>query len=117
RTLYVANSHPPRQIIMAYSLSGDGRISDGRVFFDATPLAGEGRSGLPDGLKVDQQGNLWATGPVGVLILSPDGRHLGTIRTGQATANCAFGDDGSVLYMTADGLLMRIQTRAKGTGF
>lgn len=117
RTLYVANSHPPRQIIMAYSLSGDGRISDGRVFFDATPLAGEGRSGLPDGLKVDQQGNLWATGPGGVLILSPEGRHLGTIRTGQATANCAFGDDGSVLYMTADGLLMRIQTRVKGTGF
>src|SRR5690606_9326450 len=72
RTLYVANSHPPRQIIMAYSLSGDGRISDGRVFFDATPLAGEGRSGLPDGLKVDQQGNLWATGPGGVLILSPE---------------------------------------------
>jgi gluconolactonase len=117
RTLYVANSDSKHPVIMAYSLRGDGTVSGGRVLFDTTALAGAGRRGLPDGLKVDQQGNLWATGPGGVLILTPDGRHLGTILTGQATANCAFGDDGSTLYITADGILCRIRTRVVGTGF
>ena len=68
-------------------------------------------------MKVDQQGNLFATGPGGVLILSPDGKHLGTIETGEATANCAFGDDGSTLYITADMYLLRVKTKTKGTGF
>ena len=75
------------------------------------------RRGLPDGLKIDTQGNLFATGPGGVLILTPDGSHLGTILTGQATGNCAFGDDGRSLYMTADMYLMRIRLTATGLGF
>jgi gluconolactonase len=75
------------------------------------------RAGLPDGLKIDTQGNLFATGPGGVLVLSPDGRHLGTILTGQATSNVAFGDDGRSLYITADMYLMRIRLKAKGMGF
>jgi SMP-30/Gluconolactonase/LRE-like region len=58
-----------------------------------------------------------ATGPGGVLVIAPDGRHLGTIRTGQRTANCAFGDDGSTLYMTSDSLLLRIRLATRGTGF
>ena len=57
------------------------------------------------------------TGPGGVLILSPQGKHLGTILTGQATANCAFGDDGSTLYMTADMYLLRVKLKTKGLGF
>ena len=57
---------------------------------------------LPDGLKIDTAGNLFATGPGGVLVITPEGKHLGTIMTGQATSNCAFGDDGRTLYMTAD---------------
>ena len=75
------------------------------------------RRGLPDGLKVDTEGNLYATGPGGVLILTPEGKHVGTIMTGQATANCAFGDDGRTLYMTADNYLMRVRLKAKGLGF
>jgi gluconolactonase len=117
RTLYVANSDPERPIVMAYSLGNDGRVVEGRVFFDGGKLAQAGRRGLPDGLKVDQRGNVWATGPGGVLVLSPDGRHLGTLMTGQATANCAFGDDGSTLYITADGILARVRTAVVGTGF
>ena len=116
-TLYVANSDRNRPVILAYPLSRDGSVGRSRVLFDGTELVRNGRSGLFDGLKVDQQGNLWATGPGGVLILSPEGRHLGTLRTGQATANCAFGGDGSVLYITADGVLCRVQTRVVGTGF
>lgn len=108
QTLYVANSDPERALWMAYDLKSDGPIDNGRVFFDATPWVPE-RQGLPDGLKVDRRGNLFATGPGGVLVFSAAGSHLGTIRTTQATANCAIGDDGRSLYMTADKYLLRIE--------
>jgi gluconolactonase len=68
-------------------------------------------------MTVDQAGNLFATGPGGVLIISPEGRHLGTILTGQATGNCTWGDDGSTLYITADMFLCRVKTLTKGIGF
>jgi gluconolactonase len=94
---------------MAYDLSEEG-VSNRRVLLDMTHMVGKAR-GLPDGLKVDPQGNLWATGPGGVLIISPEGVHLGTIQTGQPTANCAFTDDFSTLYMTANNQLMRINLK------
>jgi gluconolactonase len=73
--------------------------------------------GLPDGLKLDRAGNLFATGPGGVNVFSPDGKLLGRIRTGQATANCCFGDDGSTLYMTAHMFICRVRTTTKGQGY
>ena len=91
-----------------------GTIQNPRIFFKTAHLMAAGRKGLPDGLKVDLKGNLWATGPGGVLILSPEGKHLGTINTGEATANCGWGDDGSTLYITADMYLCRIKTLTKG---
>jgi len=114
KTLYVAVSDPNRPVIMAYDVKLDGILANGRVFFDAKPLAAPNRKGLPDGLKVDQSGHLFATGPGGVLVLSPSGKHLGTLATGQATANCAWGNDGSVLYITADMYLCRVKTKTKG---
>jgi gluconolactonase len=78
---------------------------------DVTELVGENRKGLPDGLKVDKKGNLFATGPGGVLVISPEGKLLGTIMTGEGTANCAFNGDQSYLYMTADMYLMRIRLK------
>lgn len=115
--LYVAISDPKRPVIMAYAMDPKGGVWNDRVFFDATSLM-EGRKGLPDGLKVDIHGNLWATGPGGVLVISSEGKHLGTINTGEATANCAFGGkDGSMLYITADMYLCRVQTLSKGIGF
>lgn len=116
KTLYVANSDPQRAIWMAFDVKSDGTLGSGRVFFDATPWVSS-RKGLPDGLKVDARGNLLATGPGGVLIFAPDGTHLGTLRTGEATANCAWGDDGSTLYITADMYLLRIRTATRGKGF
>jgi gluconolactonase len=113
RTLYVAVSDPEHPVWMAYDVAADGTLARGRVFFDATPLVRKGLKGLPDGMKVDRQGNLFATGPGGVLVFTPEGKHLGTIVTGQTTANCAFGDDGSTLYMTADMQLLRIKLAAK----
>ena len=116
RTLYVANSDPERAIWMAFPVAADGTLGAGRVLFDATPMVAT-HKGLPDGLKVDRDGNLFATGPGGVLVLTADGRHLGTLRTGEATSNCAFGEDGSTLFVTADRYLLRIRLRTTGFGF
>lgn len=117
RTLYVSNADATRAIWMAYDVNASGNVSHGRVLFDATPLATAGRRGVPDGMRVDRNGNLFAAGPGGVLVLSPQGKHLGTIVTGQPTANCAFGDDGSTLYITANDRLMRVKLRTRGVGF
>src|SRR5678815_3381810 len=105
---------PNRAIWMAFEIRSDGSLGPGRVFFDATSLARAGKPGLPDGMKVDRAGNLFATGPGGVFIFSPAGKHLGTIVTGQPTANCAFGDDGSTLYMTANDRLLRLRLETSG---
>ncbi len=117
KTLYVASSDPDKAIWMSYPVKADGTLDKGKVFFDATAWAKEKRPGLPDGLKVDKSGNLWATGPGGVLIFAPDGKHLGTIDTGVPTANVGFGDDGSTLYITANHELLRVKTGTKGLGF
>ena len=116
RLLYIAQSDEQAAIWRVFDVKGDGTLGASRVLFDATPLT-KTRPGLPDGMKVDTEGNLFATGPGGVLVLSPEGKHLGTIMTGQRTSNCAFGDDGRTLYMTADMYLMRVRLLAKGKGF
>ena len=116
KTLYVAQSDPKNAIWMAFDVKEDGTIDNGRVFFNATKWV-LAKKGLPDGLKVDQQGNLFATGPGGVLVFAHDGTHLGTIETGEATANVGWGDDGSTLYVTADMYLGRIKLNTKGLGF
>ena len=113
RTLYVANSDPDMPIWVAYDVV-EGGVANRRTFFDASSLRAEGRVGLPDGLKVDVHGNLFATGPGGVLVFAPDGTHLGTLQTGQATSNCAFGEDGSTLFITADMYLLRAQLSTAG---
>jgi gluconolactonase len=116
RRLYVAQSDQNAAIWQAFDVKPDGTLGNSRVFFDATAMT-KTKKGLPDGLKIDVEGNLFATGPGGVFILTPEGKHLGTIQTGQATSNCAFGDDGRTLYMTADDYLMRVKLTTKGRGF
>jgi gluconolactonase len=115
RTLYVAESNEQKPQVWAFDLKSDGTVANPRTFFDASALAAKKLKGLPDGLKVDQRGNIWLGGPGGILVISPQGKHLGTILTGEATANCAWGDDGSTLYFTADMYLCRIRTLARGT--
>ncbi len=116
KTLYVANSDPKKAIWMAFPVNDDGTIGPGRVFADVTSSA-PAKKGLPDGMKVDEAGHLFATGPGGVLVFAPDGSHLGTFNTGEATANCGWGEDGSVLYITADMFLGRVRLTTKGLGF
>ncbi|QJW88916.1 SMP-30/gluconolactonase/LRE family protein [Spirosoma taeanense] len=114
KTLYVAQSDPAQPVIMAYALQADGSLGKGRVVFGSEGLKKQGLEGGFDGMKVDRDGNLWATGPGGVLVVSPTGDFLGHIKTGVATANCAWGDDGSTLYITADMYLCRVRTTARG---
>jgi gluconolactonase len=117
KTLYVANSDPKKAVWMAFPVKEDGTLGKGRVFFDSTKWVGLRRPGLPDGMKVDMDGNLFATGPGGVLVFSPEGKHLGAIATGVPTANCGWGGDGSVLYVMADKTVCRIKTKTRGAGW
>ncbi|MEX0936981.1 MAG: SMP-30/gluconolactonase/LRE family protein [Pirellulales bacterium] len=116
KTLYVAQSDPEKAVWLSFEVKSDGTLGEARTFFDATSWVGT-KPGLPDGMKVDQHGNLFATGPGGVHVFAPDGTHLGSIDTGEATANCNWGDDGSTLYITADMYLARIRLNTKGQGF
>lgn len=108
KTLYVAVSDAEKAWYCAFDLDENGLALSGRVLLDVSSKIGSA-PGYPDGMKVDQKGNLWATGPGGVLVISPEGKHLGTINTGVATANCGFGPNESVLYMTADMHLIRVK--------
>lgn len=117
KTLYVAQSDPTAAHWKAFPVKADGTLAEGRVFYDVTAAVKEGLPGLPDGLKVDEKGNLWATGPGGVYVITPEGKLLGRLSLGERTANCAWGNDGTVLYLTADTYLCRIQTKTKGAGW
>jgi len=106
--LYVANSDAARKVWMKFSVHEDGMIGPGRVFADVTSNI---EDELPDGMKVDAKGNVWATGPGGVWVFDADGKHLGTIKPNEAPANCAFADDGATLWMTARTSLYRIKLK------
>ena len=110
-TLYVANSDDSRKIWMAFDLDESG-ASNGRVLRDVT---GEAAVGTPDGMKVDRTGHLFATGPGGVWVMTPDGEHLGTIMPDEVPANVGWGDDGGTLYMTARTGVYRIALATSGT--
>jgi gluconolactonase len=115
RTLYVAQSDPAAAIWMSFPVKSDGTLGEGRLFKDVTKMVQEKQKGLPDGMKVDNNGNLWATGPGGVHVMAPDGTLLGRLDTGEATSNCAFGGaDGTTLFITADMYVCRIKTRVTG---
>jgi gluconolactonase len=117
KTLYVGVSDSKAPRVMAFEVKEDGTIGAGRVFFDAKPLGSSDRKGSCDGLKVDKDGNVWTTGPGGVLVIAPNGKHLGSILTNQPTGNCCWGDDGSTLYVTANMFLVRVKTLTKGAGW
>jgi gluconolactonase len=115
KTLYVANSDKDKAVWMAFDVKDDGTLGKSRVFYDVTALAQAGKKlGLPDGMKIDVKGNLFATGPGGVWVFTPEGKHLGNIDPGVATANCAFGEDGTVLYLAANNWICRVPTTTKG---
>jgi len=111
--LYVAQSDSKHPILIAFPVKSDGALGSAKVLYDFATLMSKYPGG-PDGLKVDRHGNVFATGPGGVYIITPDGELLGRIHTGKRTSNCAWGDDGSALYMTVDDYLCRIKTKTRG---
>ena len=117
KILYVGHSNPDRPVIDVYPVNADGSLGKGKVFYDFSAVKSQGLVGAPDGMKVDRYGNLFTTGPKGIFVIDPNGKLLGRIETNQPTANCAWGDDGSTLYITANNYLCRIRTKTKGAGF
>jgi gluconolactonase len=112
RFLYVTNWDTAKKVVMRYPVMADGRLGQGSAFYDMTREPGEQAL---DGLKVDQAGNLFVSGPGGAWVLSPTGKHLGTIKPPELPANFAWGDvDGRTLYMTARTGLYRIRTLIPG---
>jgi gluconolactonase len=110
KKLYVADSAGKTWSV--FDVKSDGTLARDQIFFNAT---GENGRGVPDGMKVDTAGNIWATGPGGILVISPGGKLLGTIAFPEDPANCAWGDaDGKTLYVTARTGLYRIRSKIAG---
>jgi gluconolactonase len=106
KTLYVNNSDPANNLVMRYDVAANGTLANGRVFANLTSKV----DGVADGMKVDARGNIYTAGPGGIWILSAAGKHLGTIHLPEIPANCAWGDDGKTLYITAVTSVYRVRT-------
>jgi len=107
--LFIDNS--PKKTIIRYDVQPDYTLSNGKIFADMT---GQKGGGNPDGMKIDSQGNIYCTGPGGVLIYSSEGKYLGKIETPEVTSNLAWGDDGKTLYITTHPALYRIRLSGQG---
>ena len=111
--LYVAET--ARKVWMRYRVESDGSLTDGAVFLDCSS---DPALGSPDGVRVDKKGNVYGSGPGGVWILSPAGKHLGTIRVPENVSNVGWGDkDGKTLYITASTSLYRIKLNIEGVRY
>jgi len=116
KKLYVSNADPMNAVWMVFDVKADGMINNGRVLFNATAWT-KTKPGVPDGMKVDREGNIFGAGPGGIHVISPDGTHLGSIETGVPTGNVAWGEDGSSLFITSNTNVYRLKLTTKGAGF
>jgi len=107
--LYLADSGPRN--LWVYDIAADGTLQRGRVFADF----GSVRGGVPDGLKTDEDGNVWVTGPRGMWVFDSHGDHLGTVVLPEGPSNCCWGGNFRDLYVTAGHSVYRIETNVKGT--
>lgn len=110
KRLYVADSSDLK-FIKVFDVKADGSLANGRLFAELK----SNEPGVPDGLKIDKNGNVFSTGPGGIWIFSPDGTHIGTVETPEVPANCAWGDsDYKSLYITARTSVYRIRCKTGG---
>lgn len=116
KRLYISNADPMNAVWMAFDVKSDGTIENGRVLFNATAWT-KTKPGVPDGMKVDEAGNIFGAGPGGIHVISPGGKHLGSIETGVPTGNLAWGEDGSTLFITSNTNVFRLRLATKGAGF
>ena len=110
KTLIIANSDPGKPYWYAYDLDTEGMPVNGRIFYDAT-AASKTAPGMPDGLKVDKMGNVFATGPGGVWVFSRQGKALGRIKINQLVSNCALAHQDKTLFITADSYVLKMGLR------
>lgn len=115
--LYVSNCTDKNPILRAYRLDAHGMPKSKATLFDAKPLMKPDAPGWPDGMKIDTSGNVFMGGPGGVLVISPAGELLGVIGAGRSIANCAFGEDGRTLFLTAKDTLARIRLKSRGANW
>lgn len=110
--LYVGNWDDKRKTVYRYEILTDGTVRNGMLFFDFTKFAGEDAI---DGVKVDKEGNVYVSAPGGLQVLSPEGKHLGTIKAPKHVHNMAWGDeDGRTLYLTARSGIYRMRLNVEG---
>ncbi len=110
--LYVGNWDDRKKVVMRYELTADKKAVNGRIFIDLTSAPGEDAI---DGIKVDQEGNLYVSGPGGLWVIDARGRHLGTIGAPRHIHNMAWGDtDGKTLYLCARGALYKMRLNIAG---
>lgn len=110
KTLYVAESNIPRPIIWAYDIIKEGVVENKRIFFDpSTIISNSIFKQNPDGIKLDKDGNIFVAAGDGILIITPEGKHVGTINTSRSTGNCEFTEDWKYLFITADDYLLRVE--------
>ena len=113
-TLYVTNTDSAKPMLKAYSLGANGQVESARTLFDFTAMMSPSAKGGPDGIKIDQDGNLFVAGPGGILVLSNKGKLLGLINvTGRASPNCAFGEDGSTLFICATDIVAKVKLNTR----
>lgn len=110
KRLIIANSDPEKAVWYTIDLTENDSVTTMRVFHDATENT-KTEKGLPDGLKVDKHGNVFASGPGGIWIFDHEGKVLGKIRLNEPTANCAFSGDGKILYITSNMNLLRVRLK------
>lgn len=111
KTLLVANSDPDKAKWYLYDLGNADSLMNPRLLFDASSYVTPVSKGLPDGLKVDVEGNIFATGPGGVYIFNAAGKLLGRLLIPEACSNIALAEEGKVLFITADMYVLRVQLR------
>ena len=114
RTLYVNDSDEKAIAVHAYQVLPDGTLGAGRVLWDAMPFIKEGHGGT-DGMKVDERGNVWTTGPGGIYVVSPEGKLLARVKIGEPCGNLVFGGaDGRTLFIMANHEVLRLPTKVRG---
>jgi gluconolactonase len=110
KTLIVANSDPDKKVWYAFDIDANDSLINARIFYDASATP-ETEKGLPDGMKIDKNGNVFAAGPGGVWIFNKEARLLGKIKLPEATSNCALSPDEKTLYITNDMNVLRVKLR------
>ena len=116
KTLYVSNSERENPVWYAFDVKKDGSLGEKRVILDASEW--KSLPGSPDGMKVDRNGYIFSGAPGGIRVFDPQDRKLlGVFEFDVPTANCSWGDDGSVLYITSNTAIYRIRLNTKGAKF